>query len=63
VIVPRSDARALADAVGALLADATERERLSASARQSAKRFRWDHIADKHLAFLTTIHENKTNVT
>lgn len=61
VIVPRGDAQALADAVGALLRDPAARARWSESARRSALRFRWDSIADKHLAFLTSIHENGAN--
>lgn len=52
VLVPPGDAHALARAVARLLDDAAERERLSAAARVSAERFRWERVADDHLAFL-----------
>lgn len=52
VLVPPGDARALADAVDRLLADPAAREALSASARVSAERFRWEAVADDHFAFL-----------
>lgn len=52
VLVPPGDARALADAAGRLLDDASARETLSASARVSAERFRWEKVADDHFAFL-----------
>jgi glycosyltransferase involved in cell wall biosynthesis len=57
IIVPRSDPAALADATERLLRDPAERRRLSGSARVSAERFRWDRIADEHLAFLTELHQ------
>ena len=52
VLVPAGDARALADATGRLLDDAAARESLSASARVSAQRFRWEAVADAHFEFL-----------
>jgi glycogen(starch) synthase len=52
VLVPPGDARALADAVDRLLADAAAREALSVSARASAERFRWEKVAEDHFAFL-----------
>ena len=52
VLVPPGDARALADAVDRLLADPGAREALSASARASAERFRWEKVAEDHFAFL-----------
>jgi glycosyltransferase involved in cell wall biosynthesis len=61
IIVPRSDARALADATHRLLRDSAERSRLSDSARVSAERFRWDRIADQHLAFLTELHQGSND--
>src|SRR5690606_26219891 len=55
VVVPVGDASALAAAVDSLLRDEAARLRLSADARTSAQRFRWDRIADDHLSFLETI--------
>jgi len=55
VLVPPGDARALADAVEALLDDPARRETLSASARISARRFRWEAVADRHFDFLTRL--------
>lgn len=55
VLVPPGDAAALAEAVAALLDDPAARARLSASARVSAGRFRWDAVAADHLAFLNRI--------
>jgi glycosyltransferase involved in cell wall biosynthesis len=52
LLVPPGDAAALAEAVDALLDDAATREALSASARVSAERFRWEKVADDHFAFL-----------
>jgi glycogen(starch) synthase len=52
VTVPAGDARALADAVAALVDDGDARAALSVSARASAERFRWDTVARAHLAFL-----------
>jgi len=52
VLVPPGDAQALADAVDRLLEDAPARESLSASARISAQRFRWEAVADRHFEFL-----------
>jgi glycosyltransferase involved in cell wall biosynthesis len=55
VLVPPGDARALADATERLLDDAAAREALSASARVSAERFRWEMVADRHYEFLTRL--------
>jgi glycosyltransferase involved in cell wall biosynthesis len=52
VLVPPSDAPALAAAVAKLIDDPAARERLSATARVSAERFRWDAVADRHFEFL-----------
>lgn len=57
--VPPGDARALADAVAGLLDDPARREALSASARASAERFRWDAVAADHLQFLRRIAEGR----
>jgi glycogen(starch) synthase len=59
VTVPPGDAPALARAVGRLLDDAAAREALSASARASAERFRWNAVAADHLAFLHRIAEGR----
>ena len=52
VLVPPGDAPALAAAVAKLIDDPAARERLSATARVSAERFRWDAVADRHFEFL-----------
>lgn len=57
VIVPDHDPQRWAAAVDALLRDREARQRLSITARASAERFRWEQVADRHLAFLTAIHE------
>ncbi|HEX8245823.1 MAG TPA: glycosyltransferase family 4 protein [Longimicrobium sp.] len=57
VLVPAGDAQALADATERLLDDAGAREALSASARVSAQRFRWEVVADAHFAFLRKLAE------
>jgi glycosyltransferase involved in cell wall biosynthesis len=55
VLVPAGDARALAGAAERLLDDAAARETLSASARESARRFEWGAVADRHFEFLTRL--------
>lgn len=55
VLVPPGDAPALAAAIGRLLDDGAARERLGRAARRSAERFRWDAVADQHLAFLARV--------
>jgi glycosyltransferase involved in cell wall biosynthesis len=55
VLVPPGDAAALAAAAGRLLDDADERARISAAARLSAERFRWNTVAEAHLGFLERI--------
>jgi glycosyltransferase involved in cell wall biosynthesis len=54
-LVPPDDPDALADAALALLADPGRRAALSASARESARRFSWDAVADRHLEWLQSI--------
>jgi len=55
VLVPAGDAGALAAATLALLDDPARRARVSASARESARRFSWDAVAQDHLRFLQQI--------
>jgi glycogen synthase len=55
VLVPADDASALARAAAMLLEDDAARALLSASARRSAERFRWDAVAEQHLTFLRRI--------
>jgi glycosyltransferase involved in cell wall biosynthesis len=55
VLVPPEDAAAFAAAILQLLQDDEERSILSDSARKSAERFRWDHIADEHMRFIEAI--------
>ncbi|MEO8194456.1 MAG: glycosyltransferase family 4 protein [Gemmatimonadales bacterium] len=55
VLVPPADPRALADATARLLDDPAARERLSISARESARRFSWASVADAHLEFIKRI--------
>jgi len=55
VLVPPDDAEALARAALELLDDAPRRARVSATARESARRFSWDNVASAHLEFLEAI--------
>jgi glycogen synthase len=55
VLVPADDPRALADATRSLLDDPSSRDALSASARESARRFSWNAVADAHLQFIRNI--------
>ena len=55
VLVPPNDSAALARAIAALLDDPAAAAALGASARRSAARFRWDVVADEHLAFLRRV--------
>lgn len=55
LLIPPADAQALARATAALLRDPQQRARLSAAARSSAERFRWDRVARDHLEFLNGI--------
>ena len=55
VLVPPEDPRALAAAVGALLDDGARRAALSASAREAARRYRWEAVAVRHLEFLRRV--------
>jgi glycosyltransferase involved in cell wall biosynthesis len=55
VLVPAGDARALAGAALALMDDPAARETLSRSARESARRFEWGAVADRHYDFLTRL--------
>lgn len=54
-VVPPGDSRALAAEVMRLLRSPEEREELSRSARASAERFRWAHVARRHFEFLRCI--------
>lgn len=55
VLVPPGDADALANATSRLLDDPAARDKLSASARISARRFSWSAVADAHLDFINRI--------
>ncbi len=55
VLVPPDDARALAEATAILLGDPERRRALSASARESARRFRWSAVAESHFQFIQNI--------
>lgn len=55
VLVPQGDPEALAVATARLLDDPAACEGLSVSARESARRFHWDAVADAHLAFIENI--------
>jgi len=55
VLVPPDDAEALAAAALAFVDDPARRAAVSASARESARRFSWDTVADDHLRFLEQI--------
>lgn len=55
VLVPPDDPAALAGAVSGLLDDDARRAALSASARESARRYRWAAVADRHLEFLRRV--------
>ncbi len=55
VIVPAGDAGALAAGATALLEDRPRRTRLSRTARETARRFTWDAVADRHHRFLELI--------
>jgi glycosyltransferase involved in cell wall biosynthesis len=55
VLVPPDDPDQLALAVAELLRQPRRRAVLSRSARRSAERFRWDSVAESHLAFLRRI--------
>jgi glycosyltransferase involved in cell wall biosynthesis len=52
VLVPSGDPAALARETERLLDDPDAREALSISARQSARRFTWDTVAEAHLKFI-----------
>lgn len=54
-LVAAEDPRELAAAVEGLLADPTERARLGAEARRLARAYRWDSIAQRHLAWLRAV--------
>jgi glycosyltransferase involved in cell wall biosynthesis len=54
-LVPPDDARAVADAVLALLRDPARREATSFTAREAASRFAWGTVAREHLEFLRAI--------
>jgi glycosyltransferase involved in cell wall biosynthesis len=52
VLVPPSDPAALAAATLSLLDDKARRDSLSRTARESARRFSWESVAEAHLAFV-----------
>lgn len=60
VLVPPGDAKALARATAQLLDDPAARKALSSSARQSARRFSWDAVANAHLSFIENIVKTNT---
>ena len=60
VLVPPGDAKALATATAQLLDDPAARDELSSSARQSARRFSWDAVANAHLSFIENIVKTNT---
>jgi glycogen synthase len=55
ITVPAGDAAALAAAAGDLLDDANRRAELSRTAREHARRFTWEAVADRHHRFLRLI--------
>lgn len=55
VTVPAGDAQALAAAARTLLDDPGRRAELSRTARETARRFTWDAVADRHHRFLERI--------
>lgn len=55
ILIPPSDPAALAAATERLLDDAGARASLSQSARESARRFSWDAVADAHYQFIRHI--------
>jgi glycosyltransferase involved in cell wall biosynthesis len=59
VLVAPSDPGALAKAMDDLLADTRRRESLSATARESARRFDWNRVAADHLRFINHVASGK----
>lgn len=57
-LVPPDDPHALARAITRLLDDATLRAERGEAARRWAERFRWDAVAEAHLAFLHRVAES-----
>lgn len=55
VLIPPSDPAALAAATEKLLDDPAARDALSRSARDSARRFSWDSVAEAHFEFIQNI--------
>jgi glycosyltransferase involved in cell wall biosynthesis len=55
VLIPPSDPAALAAATGKLLDDTAARESLSRTARESARRFSWETVAQAHLKFVQNV--------
>jgi glycosyltransferase involved in cell wall biosynthesis len=55
VTVPSGDAAAFAEAAGALLDDGARRAELSRAAREHARQFTWEAVADRHYRFLRLI--------
>lgn len=58
-VVPAGEAEVLAEVLGSLLADPTERSRLAAGARAAAAGpYSWDAVAEQHLALYRALLEN-----
>jgi glycosyltransferase involved in cell wall biosynthesis len=57
VVVPPRDAESLAAAIAELMSHSEALARISLTARSSAERFRWQHIARDHLKFLHAVAE------
>lgn len=51
VLVPPRDVRALADALGQLLSNPAERERLGNNGRHAVQQYAWEHVAARILTF------------
>lgn len=60
-LVPAEDPDALAAAVGELLLDRDLRERLGHEGRRIAQTYRWDRIAERHLAWIRSVAGDPAN--
>lgn len=63
VLIPPSDPAALAAAAEKLLDDPASRDALSRSARESARRFSWDAVAEAHFDFIQNIAASGGHIT
>ncbi len=63
VLIPPSDPAELAAAAEKLLDDPAARDALSRSARESARRFDWDSVAEAHFGFIQKIAGNGGQIT